>query len=142
MNSVAKFIQKSQSHSVSEANWYVRRVVAYTHTHNIRMWSLVAILVPSTVIAHKNPKHQDCKEIETRPYPFICHSKIYKMNYQNEQKHHLVAIIGAGVAGVAAAGALQDYGIDFVVFDKQSRPGGLWADNYPGAKGTSCDDSA
>ncbi|CAB9518672.1 monooxygenase [N-oxide-forming] 2 [Seminavis robusta] len=46
----------------------------------------------------------------------------------------IVAIIGAGVAGVAAAGALQDYGLDFVVFDKNSRPGGLWADNYPGAK--------
>jgi cation diffusion facilitator CzcD-associated flavoprotein CzcO len=48
---------------------------------------------------------------------------------------HRVAIIGAGVAGVATAGALEDYGIDFVVFDKNDKPGGLWADNYPGAKG-------
>ena len=46
-----------------------------------------------------------------------------------------VAIIGAGVAGCAAAGALQDYGIDFVVYDKEARPGGLWSDNYPDAKG-------
>lgn len=45
-----------------------------------------------------------------------------------------VAIIGAGVAGVATAGALSDYGIPFVVFDKNDRAGGLWADNYPNAK--------
>ncbi|CAB9510754.1 monooxygenase [N-oxide-forming] 2 [Seminavis robusta] len=54
--------------------------------------------------------------------------------YGDEPKKPFVVIIGAGVAGCAAAGALQDYGIDFVVFDKHSRPGGLWADNYPGAK--------
>lgn len=53
--------------------------------------------------------------------------------YDQKKKHH-VAIIGAGVAGCAAAGALHDYGIDFVVFDKNDRAGGLWADNYPGAK--------
>ena len=47
-----------------------------------------------------------------------------------------IAIIGAGVAGVAMAGALMDYGIeDFVVFDKNSKPGGLWVSNYPNAKG-------
>lgn len=46
-----------------------------------------------------------------------------------------VAIIGAGVAGCAAAGALCDHGIDFVVYDKEARPGGLWANNYPDAKG-------
>ena len=47
-----------------------------------------------------------------------------------------IAIIGAGVAGCATAGALQDYGIDFEVFDTNTGPGGLWADNYPGASGT------
>ena len=47
-----------------------------------------------------------------------------------------VAVIGAGVAGCAVAGALMDYGIDdFVVFDSNSKPGGLWAENYPGATG-------
>ena len=46
-----------------------------------------------------------------------------------------IAIIGAGVAGCVTAAALRDYGIDFVVYDKNSRVGGLWADNYPGAKG-------
>ena len=54
----------------------------------------------------------------------------------NEERPQKVAIIGAGVAGCAAGGALKDYGIDFVVYDKNARPGGLWADNYPGAKGT------
>ena len=49
--------------------------------------------------------------------------------------NHKVAIIGAGVAGCATAGALQDYGIDFEVFDMNGGPGGLWADNYPGASG-------
>ena len=52
-----------------------------------------------------------------------------------KKKKQKVAIIGAGVAGCATAGALHDYGIDFVVFDKNERAGGLWADNYPGAKG-------
>ena len=52
-----------------------------------------------------------------------------------EKKKGRVAIVGAGVAGCAMAAALRDYRIDFVVYDKHSRPGGLWADNYPGAKG-------
>ena len=46
-----------------------------------------------------------------------------------------VAIVGAGVAGCAVAAAFRDYGIDFVVFDSKPKAGGLWADNYPGAKG-------
>lgn len=56
---------------------------------------------------------------------------------KNQERPQKVAIIGAGVAGCAAAGALKDYGIDFVVYDKNARPGGLWANNYPGAKGMS-----
>lgn len=51
------------------------------------------------------------------------------------KKEKKVAIVGAGVAGCAMAAALRDYGIDFVVYEKNSRVGGLWADNYPGAKG-------
>jgi cation diffusion facilitator CzcD-associated flavoprotein CzcO len=46
-----------------------------------------------------------------------------------------VVVIGAGVAGCAAAGALQDYGIDFVVYEQADGPGGLWKNNYPGATG-------
>lgn len=51
-----------------------------------------------------------------------------------KDKTRRVAIIGAGVAGCATAAALKDHGIDFVVYEKNSGPGGLWADNYPGAK--------
>ena len=56
---------------------------------------------------------------------------------EKQQKYQKpIAMIGAGVAGVAMAGALMDYGIeDFVVFDKHSKPGGLWVSNYPNAKG-------
>lgn len=54
------------------------------------------------------------------------------MKSTKEQK---VCVIGAGVAGCAAAGALKDHGIDFVVYDKNERPGGLWVDNYPGVRG-------
>lgn len=57
------------------------------------------------------------------------------MTRDQKKSTERVAIIGAGVAGVATAGALHDYGIDFTVFDRNHRPGGLWADNYPGAKG-------
>ncbi|CAB9515113.1 monooxygenase [N-oxide-forming] 3 [Seminavis robusta] len=54
--------------------------------------------------------------------------------YSRGRKKPKVAIIGAGVAGCAMAAALKDQRIDFVVYDKNSKPGGLWADNYPGAK--------
>ena len=57
------------------------------------------------------------------------------MSYGKTEKR--VAIIGAGVAGCAMAAALQDQGIDFVVYDKHSKVGGLWAENYPGARGAS-----
>ena len=55
---------------------------------------------------------------------------------QPEEKPQRVAIIGAGVAGCAMAGALKDSGLHhFTVFEAKSRPGGLWVGNYPGAKG-------
>ena len=44
--------------------------------------------------------------------------------YDDKPKQPIVAIIGAGVAGVAAAGALHDYGLDFVVFDHLKDPRG------------------
>ena len=75
-----------------------------------------------------------------RTLPSILRDTSPKAMMTKKEKRHQqqrpIAIIGAGVAGVAMAGALMDHGIeDFVVFDKNSRPGGLWADNYPGAKG-------
>jgi cation diffusion facilitator CzcD-associated flavoprotein CzcO len=61
-----------------------------------------------------------------------------------DKKVDRVAIVGAGVAGCAMAAALRDQRIDFVVYDKNSKAGGLWADNYPGARGTqqSADDGS
>ena len=56
------------------------------------------------------------------------------MNSDADKKQK-IAIIGAGVAGCAVAAALHDHGIDFRVFDRNEKAGGLWADNYPGAKG-------
>jgi cation diffusion facilitator CzcD-associated flavoprotein CzcO len=48
-----------------------------------------------------------------------------------------IVVIGAGVAGVAMASALQTAGLDFVVYERNAGVGGLWFQNYPGASGTS-----
>ncbi|KAJ8908334.1 hypothetical protein NDN08_005047 [Rhodosorus marinus] len=44
-----------------------------------------------------------------------------------------VAVIGAGTAGVATTRVLSEHGFDCVVFEKNSKVGGLWSDNYYGA---------
>jgi 4-hydroxyacetophenone monooxygenase len=45
-----------------------------------------------------------------------------------------VLVIGAGVSGIIAAHRLQQLGVDFVVVDEQSGPGGSWRSNtYPGS---------
>ena len=41
-----------------------------------------------------------------------------------------VAIIGAGVAGLATAKTLQAEGLDCTVFERAERLGGVWADGY------------
>jgi heterodisulfide reductase subunit A-like polyferredoxin len=47
-----------------------------------------------------------------------------------------IAIIGAGVAGIATAAALQNAGYsNFVVYEKQPNLGGLWMQNYPNVAG-------
>jgi cation diffusion facilitator CzcD-associated flavoprotein CzcO len=47
-----------------------------------------------------------------------------------------ICVIGAGVAGVAMATALEAYGlVDYVVYEKQQGLGGLWYSSYPGAAG-------
>ena len=44
-----------------------------------------------------------------------------------------VLVIGAGVGGIIAAHELADMGIDFVILEKQPKPGGVWYQNtYPG----------
>ncbi len=46
-----------------------------------------------------------------------------------------VAVIGAGMSGIAAAHRLDQAGIDFVVFDKNDDVGGTWLENsYPGCR--------
>lgn len=47
-----------------------------------------------------------------------------------------IVVIGAGVAGVAAATALRAANLEFVVYESRSGVGGLWFQNYPGASGT------
>ena len=44
-----------------------------------------------------------------------------------------VAIVGGGIAGVAACKALVCRGISCVLFEGKERLGGLWVNNYPGA---------
>ena len=45
---------------------------------------------------------------------------------------HTVIVVGAGFAGVGAAIALRKAGIDFLLLEKASEPGGVWRDNtYP-----------
>ncbi|WP_158882392.1 NAD(P)/FAD-dependent oxidoreductase [Rhodanobacter sp. L36] len=41
-----------------------------------------------------------------------------------------VVIVGAGAAGLSAAGALQKLGIDAVLLEQDSQPGGTWARRY------------
>ena len=49
-----------------------------------------------------------------------------------------IAIIGAGVAGIAMASALQNASYsNFIVYDQQSNMGGLWLQNYPNIAGKS-----
>jgi len=43
---------------------------------------------------------------------------------------HTVAIIGAGVAGLATAKTLLAEGLDCTVFERAERLGGVWADGY------------
>jgi NADPH-dependent 2,4-dienoyl-CoA reductase/sulfur reductase-like enzyme len=54
-------------------------------------------------------------------------------------------IVGAGIAGVAAAVRLKAMGMQFTVFERSASVGGVWRDNrYPGpvltrpATGTRC----
>lgn len=46
-----------------------------------------------------------------------------------------VAVIGSGFAGIAAAYRLQQAGLDFTLFEKNSEIGGVWWENtYPGCR--------
>jgi cation diffusion facilitator CzcD-associated flavoprotein CzcO len=45
-----------------------------------------------------------------------------------------IAIIGAGISGIAAAQSLRKTGHDVQVYEKSSRIGGVWAMGYPGVR--------
>ena len=51
----------------------------------------------------------------------------------SKELQHRVAIVGAGVAGVASARSLQVRGIEFEVFEQREAIGGLWTEAYPNA---------
>lgn len=42
-----------------------------------------------------------------------------------------IAVIGAGISGVAAAAVLQRDGHEVVVYERGQSPGGVWANTYP-----------
>ena len=42
-----------------------------------------------------------------------------------------IAVIGAGISGIAAANILKKNGFEAVVFEKAENPGGVWAVAYP-----------
>jgi 4-hydroxyacetophenone monooxygenase len=47
----------------------------------------------------------------------------------------LVAIVGAGMSGIAAAHRLQQAGVEFVIVEKNDEVGGTWWENtYPGCR--------
>jgi dimethylaniline monooxygenase (N-oxide forming) len=49
-----------------------------------------------------------------------------------ENKNGLrIAIIGAGISGIAAANILKKNGFEAVVFEKSEKLGGVWASAYP-----------
>ncbi len=47
------------------------------------------------------------------------------------QKGSRIAVIGAGISGIAAANILQKNGVVPVVFEKHEKIGGVWATAYP-----------
>lgn len=52
---------------------------------------------------------------------------------QSESRDFSVAIIGAGMSGIAMAIKLQEAGIPFTIFEKNDTVGGTWYENaYPG----------
>ena len=58
-----------------------------------------------------------------------------KMNETDSTDNFHVSVIGAGMSGLLAAIRLQEAGIPFTVFEKNSDVGGTWFENrYPGCR--------
>lgn len=47
------------------------------------------------------------------------------------QKNKRIAVIGAGISGIAAANVLKKKGYEAVIFEKSTEIGGVWAVAYP-----------
>ncbi|NJK57937.1 MAG: NAD(P)-binding protein [Pleurocapsa sp. SU_5_0] len=47
------------------------------------------------------------------------------------QKNKRIAVIGAGISGIAAANVLKKQGYEAVIFKKSTVIGGVWAVAYP-----------
>ncbi|MBR8832630.1 MAG: NAD(P)/FAD-dependent oxidoreductase [Stigonema ocellatum SAG 48.90 = DSM 106950] len=47
------------------------------------------------------------------------------------QKNKRIAVIGAGISGIAAANVLKKNGYEVVVFEESTEIGGVWAVAYP-----------
>ena len=45
-----------------------------------------------------------------------------------------IAVIGAGVSGIAAAKTLGRFGHQVVIFERSTSPCGVWASTYPGVR--------
>ncbi|NNL85346.1 MAG: NAD(P)/FAD-dependent oxidoreductase [Myxococcales bacterium] len=54
------------------------------------------------------------------------------MAKQRSQRGKRIAIVGAGVSGIAAASVLNRLGHETVLFEKAAEIGGIWALGYPG----------
>jgi len=64
------------------------------------------------------------RQTNFRPMPIASSSPVTRT--------HTVIVVGAGFAGVGAAIGLRQAGIDFLILEKASEPGGVWRDNtYP-----------
>ena len=48
------------------------------------------------------------------------------------KKGSRIAVIGAGISGIAAATILKKNGFEAIIFEKYEKPGGVWATAYPG----------
>ncbi|GAB1540988.1 NAD(P)/FAD-dependent oxidoreductase [Scytonema sp. NUACC21] len=52
-------------------------------------------------------------------------------NYNGFKKNRRIAVIGAGISGIAAAHVLKKNGYETVVFERSTEIGGVWTEAYP-----------
>ena len=73
-------------------------------------------------------------ELQVEPIDAPAESRWTKKELAPERPFS-VAIIGAGMSGIAAAFRLDEAGIDYTIFEKNDEVGGTWLENdYPGCR--------